>query len=323
MNRKINVVVTRRMPADVESRLAEEFNPLFNPDDHLLGADELVERCISHQADALLVSLTDRVDAATMARLPASLRAITTYSVGFNHIDIDAAKARGITVTYAPEAVTEATADVALLLLLAVARRAHEYQAQLREGRWGAWSAWDGLGTDPAGKVLGIVGMGRIGQAVARRARAFGMSIHYHQRRRLDAAQEEGAVFHDSLESLFRVSQVVSLHAPSTPQTQGMINATSLSWLPPGAILINTARGDLVNDDALIAALASHQVRGAGLDVFSGEPNFDKRYLGLKNVYLLPHIGTSTDETRRRMGDDMILNLQKVFAGTEPPWKIV
>lgn len=320
---KPRIVLGRRLPPRVEEHLARNFDPLFNPEDRVLTPDELVARAHSHHADGMLITLTDRLPAEAIAALPASVRIIATYSVGYNHIDTDAAKARGITVAYAPEATTEATADLALLLILAACRRSTPYEAQLRQGKWAAWTAWKDLGTDPGGKVLGLVGMGRIGQAVAKRAHAFGMAIHYHQRRRLSPELEAGAIFHPTLESLFRVSRILSLHAPSTPETKGMINATSLSWLPEGAVLVNTARGDLVDDGALIAALESNRLTAAGLDVFANEPAFDRRYLDLPNATLLPHIGTSTAETRDRMGADSIANLDAFFAGAEPPWRVV
>jgi glyoxylate reductase len=322
MPAKPRIVVGRRLPPRIEADLSARFDTLLNPEDRVLTPEDMVARARSHRADGLLVTLTDRLTADAIAALPASVRVIATYSVGFNHIDIDAARARGIMVTYCPEATTIATADLALLLLLSACRRLSAFERDLREGRWGAWTAWKDLGTDPEGKVLGIVGMGRIGQAVAARARAFGMHIHYHQRRRLDPGHEGDAVFHPTLESLFRASQVVTLHAPATPETRHMINATSLSWLPDGAVLVNTARGDLVDDDALIAALASGKLAAAGLDVFAGEPDFDKRYLDLGNVTLLPHIGTSTAETRDHMGHDTIANLSAVFDGREPPWRV-
>ncbi len=319
---KPRIVVTRRLPPRVEERLSQSFAPLFNPDDAILPAEEMLARAQALRADALLVTITDRVPAEVIARLPDSVRTIATFSVGFNHIDLDAARARGIVVTYTPEAVTEATADLALLLMLGALRRAHEYQLQLRRGQWDRWTAWKDLGLNPGGKVLGIVGLGRIGRAVARRARPFGMSIHYHQRRRLSPELEDGAVYHDSLESLFRAARVVSLHTPTTPETRGFIDRRRLGWLPEHAVFVNTARGDQVDDDALIEALSSGRLAAAGLDVFNNEPDFDKRYLDLPNTFLLPHIGTSTVETRDRMGFDAIANLEAVFAGTEPPWRI-
>ncbi|NFV79446.1 2-hydroxyacid dehydrogenase, partial [Magnetospirillum aberrantis] len=322
MPAKPRIVVARRLPPSVEAELHRRFDCLGNPEDGVLPPEELVARAQTHRADGMLVTLTDRLPATAIAALPDSVRVIATYSVGFNHIDIEAAKARGIVVAYCPEATTTATADVAMMLLLAACRRLSAFERDLRQGQWGAWTAWKDLGTDPTGKTLGIVGMGRIGQAVAARARAFGMKIAYHQRRRLPPEQEGDAIFHPTLESLFRSSQVVSLHAPATPETTRMVNRDSLAWLPRGAILVNTARGDLVDDDALIAALQDGHLAAAGLDVFAGEPHFDKRYLGLANVTLLPHIGTSTAETRDRMGADTIANLSAVFDGTEPPWRV-
>jgi lactate dehydrogenase-like 2-hydroxyacid dehydrogenase len=317
MSAKPRIVLGRRLPPRVEEHLARSFEPLFNPEDRVLPPEELVARAHSHRADGMLITLTDRLPAQAIAALPASVRMIATYS------DVEAAKARGITVAYAPEATTEATADLTLLLILAACRRSTQYEAQLRRGDWAAWTAWKDLGTDPGGKVLGLVGMGRIGQAVAKRARGFGMEIHYHQRRRLSPELEAGAIFHPTLESLFRVSRILSLHAPSTPETKGIINGESLSWLPEGAVLVNTARGDLVDDHALIAALGSNRLAAAGLDVFANEPALDRRYLDLPNVTLLPHIGTSTAETRDRMGADSIANLEAFFAGNEPPWRVV
>jgi lactate dehydrogenase-like 2-hydroxyacid dehydrogenase len=322
MPAKPRIVVTRRLPPRVEERLATLFEAELNPADTLLTADAILARCEAHRADGLLVCLSDSLSAGVIQRLPASLRVISTYSVGTNHIDLEAARARGMVVTYTPDATTEATADLAMLLLLAACRRAHEFQLQLRDGGWGAWNAWANLGTDPAGKTLGLVGMGRIGRAVAKRARAFGMDIAYHQRSRLSPELEAGAVYHPTLEGLFQASAIVSLHTPSTDETKGFINRRSLSWLPDGAVFVNTARGDQVVDDDLIAALRSGKLAAAGLDVFAGEPNLDRRYLDLPNAYLLPHIGTSTVETRDRMGLDAIANLEDVFAGREPRWRV-
>lgn len=319
---KPRLVVTRRLPPQVEAELAEHFDLMVNAEDKVLSRDAILTRLAAHRADALLITLTEPLDGAFFAALPDHVRVICTYSVGTNHIDIDAARAKGVALAFTPEAVTEATADVALLLLLAACRRAHEFQATLRQGRWGAWNAWENLGWDPGGQVLGLVGMGRIGQAVARRARAFGMDIHYFQRNRLNPALEQGATFHTSLQSLFRASRFVSLHTPTTPQTKGFINAESLSWLPPGAIFINTARGDQVDDDALITALGNGRLAAAGLDVFAGEPHFDRRYLDLPNAYLLPHIGTSTEQTRLRMGRDAAANLCAFFDNRSMPWAL-
>ncbi|KAF0223808.1 MAG: glyoxylate [Rhodospirillaceae bacterium] len=319
---KPRLILTRRLPQLVEAELRLAFTLLDNPEDQVLDSAEIIARARAHRADALLVTLTDRLDARTIDALPASVRIICTYSVGTNHLDLAAARQRGIALAYAPQAVTEATADTAMLLLLAACRRAHEFQAQLRQGRWGAWNAWENLGWDPGGQILGLVGMGRIGRAVAHRAKAFGMKIHYFQRNRLEAGLEDGATYHSSLHSLFTTSRFVSLHTPTTPETKGFIDAQTLSWLEDGAIFINTARGDQVDDDALIAALRSGKLAAAGLDVFNNEPAFDHRYLDLPNAYLLPHIGTSTEQTRIRMGRDCIDNLCAFFAEKPIPWPI-
>ncbi len=317
---KPRLVVSRTLPRGVEQRLVAAFDTQLAPPDGTGG--DLVARASAHHADALLVCLTDAVSADLIARLPASVRVIATYSVGHNHIDVDAARARGIAVTSTPQAVTAATADCALLLLLGACRMAAAFQRQMQAGEWIGWTATGLLGMDPGGKVLGIVGLGRIGRAVAQRARAFGMEIHYHGRHRLDPELEQDATYHPSLEGLFRASQVVSLHTPSVAATRGMINGDSLAWLAPGAVFINTARGDQVVDDDLIAALRSGQLRAAGLDVFANEPDFDRRYLDLPNVFLLPHIGTSTHETRDRMGADAVADLTDFFAGREPRGRV-
>ena len=315
------ILVTRKLPDRVEARLAELFETRLNPADILHGADDLVR--LAEGCDGLLVCLTDRLDAATLARLPAGLRIVSSFSVGFNHIDIAAAAARGLVVTNTPDAVTQATADLTLLLILAAARRAHEHQAVLRGGGWRIWSAVDKLGTDPSGKRLGILGLGRIGRAVATRARGFGMEIHYHARTRLAPELEAGAVYHPTMRGLCLASQILSLHCPSSAETRHMVDGELLSWLPPGAILINTARGDLVVDDDLIAALGSGRLAAAGLDVFDREPDFDRRYLDLPNAFLLPHIGTSTVEARERMGFEAVDNLEAFFAGREPRYRVV
>jgi glyoxylate reductase len=320
MPAKPRLVVSRPLPAGVEDRLRVAFDTDLAATPR--GADDLVLRAAAHRADGMLVCLSDPVPAGLIRRLPDSVRVIATYSVGFNHVDLDAARARGIAVTYTPEAVTEATADCALLLILAACRQAHAFQLQMWAGAWTGWSATGLLGSDPGGQSLGIVGMGRIGQAVARRARAFGMDIHYFARHRLDPALEDGAAYHSTLESLFRASRIVSLHTPSTPDTRGMINRDSLAWLPDGAVFVNTARGDQVVDDDLIAALQSGRLAAAGLDVFAGEPLFDRRYLDLPNAFLLPHIGTSTAETRDLMGRHLVEDLQAFFAGGTPRWRV-
>jgi len=255
--------------------------------------------------------------------LPPSLRIIATYSVGFDHIDLAAAKARGIRVTNTPDAVTTATAEIAMLLILGAARRAPEGERLLHAREWRGWQPMQLIGRRLDGKRLGILGMGKIGRALAKRARAFDMQAHYHNRRRLTSEEEQGAVYHDTLDGLLAVSDVLSINAPSTPETRGAIGAAALASLPRGAIVVNTSRGDLIDDGDLIAALKSGQVGYAGLDVYKGEPNIHPGYYELQNVFLLPHMGTSAIEARNEMGFAALDNIDAVLAGREPPFPLV
>lgn len=316
MIEKPHLLVTRRLPTAVEARAARDYQARLNTDDRLIGdaIPQLAAGC-----DGLLVCPGDRLNAATIAALPASVRAIATFSVGYEHIDVAAATARGIVVSNTPEVLTDATAEVAMLLLLAAARRAHEGEALVRQGRWQSWSTDLLLGHQLNGKVLGILGMGRIGQGMARRARAFGMTIHYHNRRRLPPELEAGATYHADPATLLPVSQFFALHCPSTPESRHFLNAERIQALPDGAVVVNTARGDLVEDAALIAALRSGKLFAAGLDVFAGEPAIAPGYRQLDNVFLLPHLGSATVETRDAMGFCALDNLDAVFAGRPAP----
>ena len=318
---RAKLLVTRRLLPAVEQRLSRDYEASLNREDVMLPADELVAR--ARDMDALLVAPTDRIDSALIARLPDSLRIIATFSVGFDHIDITAAGQHGIVVTNTPDVLTEATAEITILLMLGAARRAWEAETSLRAGAWKGWTADFMLGRQLTGKCLGIVGMGRIGQATARIARALGMVIHYHGRRPLPPEQALDAIFHAELNDLLRVSQVLSLHCPATPETARMLNRRSIGLLPDGAIVVNTARGALIDDDALIEALGSGKIAAAGLDVFLGEPNFDRRYAELPNTMLLPHIGSATTETREAMGFRALDNLDAWFAGREPMDRLI
>lgn len=268
--------------------------------------------------EGLLITPRDKMTAAAIAALPASVKIIATFSVGYDHIDVPAAAARGIIVTNTPDVLTEATADIALLLILAASRRAREGEAMVREATWVGWNPMQLIGWQITGKRLGILGMGRIGQALAQRARACGMQIHYHNRHRLPAETEAGAIYHPTLETLLPVSDVLSLHAPASVATDRLMNADRIAALPKGAILVNTARGSLVDDAALIAALGSGHLAAAGLDVFAGEPDIDPRYRSLPNVFPLPHLGSATVETRTAMGMRALDNLAAVLAGQPP-----
>lgn len=313
---QIKLRVFRKLPSPVEERICRDYSAILNRDDVIFEPHELTAQ--AQDCEGLLVTATERFDAEVIAELPETVKIMATYSVGYDHIDVAAAHARGITVTNTPDVLTDATADIALLLLLGAARGAHWGEAMVRGGTWGAWAPTHPLGTHVTGKRLGILGMGRIGQGVAHRARAFGMEIHYHNRSQLDPEQACGAQFHNSPEALFAVSDFLSINCASTPQTRGLLNAEAIARLPEGAIVVNTARGDIVDDDALIAALRSGRVAAAGLDVFRNEPNLDPRYRELDNTFLLPHLGSATIETRIAMGMRALDNLDAYFRGEMP-----
>ena len=311
------VFVTRRLPEAVEARVARSYRGLFNPEDRQLSAEELALR--SQDAVGILCCVTDRFSRAVIERLGKRVRILASVSVGTDHIDLAAARDRGVRVSNTPDVVTDATADIALLLLLGAARRASEGERLVREATWTGWAPTQLLGRSFHGKRLGIVGLGRIGRAFAERARPLGVEVHYTDRARLPAALEQGATYHESMEELFRMSDFVSLHTPATAATRHLINERTLAWLPAGAVLVNSARGDLVDDEALIGALRSGRLFAAGLDVFDGEPAVNAGYRALPNVFLLPHLGTATLETREAMGFRALDNLDAVLAGREPP----
>lgn len=318
MSRKPNLLVTRKMPPAVEERAARDFEARLNHGDTLYDSDSLVKA--AQGAEALLICGSEKMSAEVIARLPDSVKIIACFTAGFEHVNLAAARARGIVVTNAPDALTETTADIALLLLLGAARRASEGERLMRSGEWRGWHVLFLAGTEVGGKRLGILGMGRIGRAVARRARAFGLTIHYHNRHRLDPALEGDAVWHDDAESLLRCADFLSIHCPLNDDSRGFLNAERLALLPEGAIVINTARGEIIDDDALVAALKSGRVRAAGLDVFRGEPDhIHPEYARLPNTFLLPHIGSATVETRTGMGLQALDNLDAFFAGRTPP----
>lgn len=321
MSAKPVVLVTRRLPAAVEARLQRDYQPRLNADDALYSSDRLIE--LADGADAIIPCHTERLSAEVIARLPASVRAICSFSVGYDHIDLAAAKARGIAVTNTPEVLSNATAEVAMLLMLGAARRAHEGARMLRTNTWADWSATGQLGIEVTGKRLGIIGMGRVGRVVARRAQGFDMEVHYYNRHRLSPQDEAGAIYHAELHDLLPQSQFLSIHCPATPETHHLLNAERIALLPDGAVVVNTARGAVVDDDALIAALQSGKLFAAGLDVFNGEPSIDPRYRELDNTFLLPHIGSATRETRDAMGFRALDNLDAIMAGREPRDRLV
>ncbi len=313
---KPSVLVTRKLPAEVETRLATLFDARLNPDDRGFDADSLVAAC--EGVAGVMPCHTERFDTEVIRRLPDSVRVIANVSVGVDHVDLEAARARGIVVTNTPEVLNDATIEIALLLMLGAARRAAEGERLVRSREWRDWSPAFMVGTQVTGKRLGIVGMGRVGQVMARRAgRGLDMQVHYHNRHRLAPELEHGATYHESLEEMLPVCDFLSLHCPATPQTRGLLDARRIALLPRGAIVVNTARGAVVDDDALIDALRSGHLAAAGLDVYNGEPGIDPRYRELWNTFLLPHIGSATRETRIAMGMRAVDNLEAVLGGAE------
>lgn len=311
------LLVARAMPPNVLARATASYDATTNQEDKVFSRDELL--AAAEGKDAILCASSEKFTADVLEALPASVKIIATYSVGYEHIDVAAAARRGVIVTNTPDVLTDATADIAMLCLLGAARRGAEGERVLRAGEWKAWSSTMLLGTHVTGKRLGIYGMGRIGRAVAQRARGFGMEIHYHNRNRLPEDLEQGAVYHAEAASMLAQSQFLSINAPASAQTAKFLDEQAISHLPDGAIVVNTARGDLVDDDALIAALRSGKVAAAGLDVFAGEPQLDQRYVGLENTFLLPHIGSATHETRDAMGFCCLDNIDAYFAGQDCP----
>ncbi|HEU5095204.1 MAG TPA: D-glycerate dehydrogenase [Reyranella sp.] len=317
-NRKPRVLATRHFPPDVEARLAANFDAVLNPDDRLFDGPSLAKA--SDGCDAILCAAGDALNAETIAKLPASVRMIATFSVGYEHVDVVAAAKRKIAVSNTPDVLTDATADIAMLCLLGAARRAHEGTTMLRTHHWVGWSPTQLMGVHVTGKRLGILGMGRIGQAMADRARAFRMTIHYSNRSRLPPDLEKGAVFHADADAMLPHCDFLSINAPMTPITRKWVNGERIARLPKGAVVINTARGGVVDDDALIAALKSGYLAAAGLDVFDGEPRIHAGYYGIENAFLLPHMGSATVETRNAMGFKALDNLEAVLLrGQSPP----
>ncbi len=316
MPKKPTLLVTRRLPESVIARARRDYDARLNLGDELYGPNDLVR--LADGVDGLLVCPTEKCTGELIGRLPMSIRIIATFSVGYEHIDLVAARNRGIVVTNTPEVLTNSTADVALLLMLGAARRAHEGARLLRSGLWRSWTPTFMLGTDVTGKRLGIFGMGRIGQAVAQRARGFDMEIHYASRKRLPPEVEQGAIFHGDAEEMLPVIDFLSINCPSTPETLHWLDERRIGLMKKNAIVVNTARGNVVDDRALISALREGRLRAAGLDVYEGEPDLDPGYLELENAFLMPHIGSATDGTREGMGFRALDNLDDFFAGRTP-----
>ncbi|HSF95284.1 MAG TPA: D-glycerate dehydrogenase [Thermohalobaculum sp.] len=316
MAAKPALLITRRLTDAVQARALRDYDAILNLEDRVFPRDELIRRC--QDVDAVLPCHSELFTAEVIAALPARLKVIANHSVGVDHVDLAAAKAKGVIVTNTPDVLSDATAEIAMLCMLGAARRGSEGDRMVREGRWDSWSPAFMVGRQVTGRRFGVIGMGRVGQVAAERARGFGMEVHYHNRRRLPPELEKGAVFHARVEDLLAVSDVLSLHCPATPESTGLMNAAAFARMPRGAILVNTARGALVDEAALVAALKSGQLFAAGLDVFRTEPGGNPELSALDNVFLLPHIGSATGETRDAMGFRALDNLDAVFAGREP-----
>ncbi|MEQ9436284.1 D-glycerate dehydrogenase [Hyphomonas sp.] len=321
--KKLKIVVTRKLPAPVELRMKELFDTRLNQDDHAFSHEELVEAV--QTADVLVPTVTDRIDSSVLARAGDQLRLIAQFGAGVDNIDVQSAVQRGITVTNTPGVLTDDTADVTMALILAVPRRLHEGAQVMDQGRFDGWTPTWMMGRRLAGKRLGIIGMGRIGQAVARRAKAFGLQVHYHNRKPVSPRTEEllEATYWDSLDQMLARMDIVSINCPHTPATFHLMNARRIDLLKPEAFLINTARGEVIDEAALARALKSGKLAGAGLDVFEREPAVNEELLGLPNVLLLPHMGSATIEGRTEMGEKVIINIKTFADGHRPPDRVI
>ncbi|PCH95009.1 MAG: D-glycerate dehydrogenase [Rhodobacteraceae bacterium] len=320
---KLSVVVTRRLPHQVETRLTELFDATLNASDQPMGHDALVKAMQNTQV--LVPTLNDNLDAATLAKAGPDLKLIANYGSGTDHIDINAAKARGILVTNSPGLLSEDSADMTLALILAVMRRFKEGSAAVQSGSWQGWSPSTFLGTSIGGKTLGIIGMGRVGMAVARRARAFNMNIAYHNRSPVHPEIERnlGATYYKTVDEMLPHVDTLTLHCPKTPETHLMINAQRLALMKPTAFIINTARGDVIDETALITALENNKIAGAGLDVFGKGSEINPRLSERENVMLLPHMASATQEARIDMGEKVILNIKTFELGHRPPDQVL
>jgi len=320
--RKPRVVVTRKLPDSIETRMMELFDTRLNLDDHPMSKTELIEA--ASNAEVLVPTITDRIDAAILSHAQ-NLRLIANFGTGVDHIDLATARSRGITVTNTPNVLTEDTADMTMALLLAVPRRVAEGERLMRSGDWKGWTPTLMLGHRIWGKRLGIIGMGRIGQAVARRAKAFGMQVHYHNRKRVhpDIESELEATYWESLDQMLARMDIVTIHCPHTPGTFHLLSARRLKLMQPHAFVINVSRGEIVDENALIRMLEKKELAGAGLDVFEHEPAVNPKLIALDNVVLLPHMASATIEGRADMGEKVIINIKTFTDGHSPPDRVL
>ena len=304
------ILITRRLLKSNEEKVLKIFKANLNSNDELYSQQKLIE--LSKGCDGILTSITDQINEETINRLPNTIKIISNFAVGFGNIDLQAAKKKDIAITNTPDVLTDATAEIAMLLILGAARRASEGIEYAKNSSW-KWSADFLIGKQLTGARLGILGMGRVGRAVAKLAKAFGMIIHYHNRSKLSPELEQGAIYHDSIKSLFSVSDILSINCPATKDTINIINKDSLEYFPTGAIITNSARGDMIEDEAMINALNKKKIYALGLDVYKNEPKLNPGYLNMKNVFILPHIGSATKETRTAMANLAIDNLDEFF----------
>ncbi len=320
---KPRVIITRKLPEAIETRMMELFDSRLNETDEPYDRNALIEAVKT--AHVLVPTVTDRIDAGVLGHANPDLRLIANYGTGVDNIDVNAAYARGITVTNTPGVLTEDTADMTMALILAVSRRLAEGERLARSGEWAGWSPTSMLGHRIHGKRLGIVGMGRIGSAVARRAKGFGLSVHYHNRRRVHASLESEleATYWESLDQMLARMDIISVNCPHTPATYHLLSARRLKLLRPTTVLVNTSRGEVVDETALTRMLRSHEIAGAGLDVFEHEPSINPRLRELQNVVLLPHMGSATIEGRLDMGEKVLINIKTFADGHRPPDRVL
>ena len=312
---KKKILVTRNLLSENEERIKKIFDVKLNKEDKVYSSEEVLN--LSKDCDGILCVGGNKFDAAILDKLSNTVKIIANYAVGFNNVDVDVATKKGIVVTNTPEVLTDSTADISILLLLGASRRAYEGRKFAEEQSW-VWSTNFLLGKQMSNRKLGILGMGRIGRAVAKRARGFGMEIHYHNRTKLAAHLEDGAIYHDNIKSLFNNSEFLSINCPATKETTNLVNEQSINYLPDGAVVTNAARGDIIDDAAMIKAMKSGKVFALGLDVYNGEPKINPEYLKLNNLFLLPHLGSATVRTRIDMGDRAIDNLENFFNNKKP-----
>ncbi|MDO5621412.1 MAG: D-glycerate dehydrogenase [Paracoccus sp. (in: a-proteobacteria)] len=320
---RLRVCVTRRLPEAVETRMKELFDVVLRDDDRKLSRDELV--AMMRDCDVLVPTVTDQIDANMLAQAGERLKLIANFGAGVDHIDVASARQRGVLVSNTPDVVTEDTADMTMALILAVTRRIPEGLAEMQAGRWQGWSPTSHLGGRVGGRCLGILGMGRIGQAVARRAAAFGMQVHYHNRKRLrpEIEDELQATYWESLDQMLARMDIISVNAPHTPSTFHLLNARRLKLLKPSAVVVNTSRGEVIDENALTRMLRAGEIAGAGLDVFEHGHEINPRLRELPNVVLLPHMGSATVEGRTEMGEKVIINIKTFADGHRPPDLVV